>query len=285
MGKSSILFLNYLFVALFCQCQSAKRVVSVCDCSSKAVQDSLIEKYLKNGADRYNYNGPEWQQYCDSLISLCPNIAVAYQQKAIPFIKNGEYEKAFKLEDKAVELEPANYVAYRGFLKCIFTKDYENAIVDFQKAEQLTQGGFVMDHTYFFYEGLCDLELGNYLRAGDDFKQDIFIQQGGDKTKAVHFNTLLYAGILYYLIGNDDKAKEYLLECLDLYRQSPDANYYLALVYKREHDRTRKDQYLQIARQSIGQKYGLNEDNVYYAYYPFQITLYEVEQEIHEDVE
>jgi tetratricopeptide (TPR) repeat protein len=284
MGRSLILSLSFFFLTGFCFCQSAQDMPVKCDCSSKKVKDSLIERYLTNGAEKYNYNGPKWQLYCDSLIVLCPNIAVAYQYKAIPYIKYGDYAKAFPLEDKAVELEPKKWTAYRGFLKCIFTKDYEGAIIDFQNAQRLTPNGYEMDHTYLFYEGLCNLELGNYAKAEENFKQDILIQSGGDikKQSTVHFNSFLYTGILYYEMKDNDKAKEYLLKCLAIYKELPDANYYLAMLYKRENNTELKNKYLQIAKQAKSKGHDLNEDNVYYAYYPHQVTLHEIDLELQE---
>ena len=282
MEKSLILFLNLLVSAHFCFCQGVPSKLQKCDCSNKKVQDSLVEKYIDNGAEKNDYNKPKWQLYCDSLIELCPNIAVAYQHKAIPFIKYGDYAKAFPLEDKAVELAPKQWTAYRGFLKCIFTKDYEGAILDFQKAQQLTPNNYEMDHTYFFYEGLCNLELSNYSKAEENFKKDIFIQSGGDikKQNSVHFNTLLYIGILYYEMKDNDKAKKYLIKCLNTYKELPDANYYLALVYKNENNTELENKYLQIAKESKSRGYSLNEDNMYYSYYPHQITLYEIDKEL-----
>ncbi|MES2836015.1 MAG: hypothetical protein V4667_00700 [Bacteroidota bacterium] len=282
MEKSSILFLSFFLFAILGSCQSNKLKSAVCDCSSRVVQDSLIEKYYDNGAEKLNhiYNNPAWQLYCDSIINLCPNIAFAYRQKAIPYIKNGEYEKAFSLNDRAVELDSVGYTAYRGFLKCIFTKDYDGAIIDFKKAQQLIPGGYEMDHTYFFFEGLCNLELGNYVKAEENFMQDIIVQTNGDKKKNAHFNTLLYVGILYYEMKNNEEAKEYLLKCLAEYKELPDANYYLALVYKNENNSELKEKYLEIARTTITKGYGTNEDNTYYVNYPHQITLHEIEEEI-----
>jgi tetratricopeptide (TPR) repeat protein len=247
------------------------------------VQDSLIVKYLDKAEELpYIYNDQAWELYCDSVIAICPNIAYAWRQKAIPYIKNGDYAKAFELENRSVALAPEEWTAYRGFLKCIFTKDYEGAIVDFQKAQQLTPNGYEMDHTCFFYEGLCNLELGNYLKAEENFKKDIFIQTGGikEKEKDVHFNTLLYLGIVYFEMNSNDKAKEYLLKSLEIYRQLPEANYYLGLVYKREKNNELKEKHLSIAKQSRLDGYGLNEDNIFYAYYPHQITLYEINKEL-----
>lgn len=278
MEKSLILFLNLLIVTHFCCCQTIKESSEKCDCKNKKVQDSLTLKYIDNGAEKTDYNTQIWQTYCDSLINICPNIAVAYQLKAIPYIKMGEYAKAFPLEDKAVELSPREFTAYRGFLKCIFLKDYEAAIIDFQKAQQLNLNGYEMDHTYFFYQGLCNLELKKYGEAEENFIQDIFIQTGGNASKSIHFNTLLYIGILYYEMKENQKAKEYLLKSLLQYKDLPDANYYLGLVYKSEKKIELQTKYLEIAKLSKSKGFSLNEDNIYYVYYPHQVTMFEIEK-------
>jgi tetratricopeptide (TPR) repeat protein len=244
------------------------------------VQDSLIARYLDKAEQLpYMYNDPAWELYCDSLITVCPNIAEAYQRKAIPYIKNGDYARAFELEKKAVELDPKAWLAYNAFLKCIFTKDYEGALIDFEKAQELSPDGFEMDHTYRFFQGLCNLELGRYSQAEENFKQDIIIQtRSNGREEDAHFNTLLYLGIVYYEMGENDKAEKYLLKCLASYKELPEANYYLALIYQRENKKALKGQYLGIAKQAKTQGYGMNEDNMFYVYYPHQITLYEINE-------
>lgn len=279
MERSLILFLN-LLLASYCSSQTISQKNAKCDCADKKVQDSLVEKYMESRKhDLHNmYNDPRWVIYCDSVIALCPNIAYAYEQKALPFIKNGEYEKAFMLEDKAVSLEPQTYASYRGFLKCIFTKDYEGAIIDFQTAQKLVPNGYEMDHTYLFYEGLCNLELANYLEAEKNFKQDVFIQTNGDTTKNPHFNTSFYLGVLNYEMKNYPLAKKYLQNCILEYKEHPNANYYLAMVYRKEGNTEMEKKYLESARQAFQNGYEISEDNIYYANYPHQVRLYEVEQ-------
>ncbi|MEO8853709.1 MAG: hypothetical protein ABI359_08020 [Ginsengibacter sp.] len=280
MVKSLILSLNFLLFALFSSCQQPSQKLVSCDCSSQRVRDSLVEKYLDNLVERVWYNTPEWQTVCDSVIAICPNVAQAYELKAIPFIKYGDYAKAFPLEDKAVELEPKHFTAYRGFLKCIFIKDYEGAIIDFQKAQELVPNSYEMDHTYFFYEGLCNMELAHYTKAEENFKKDIFIQTGGDTAKTVHYNSLFYLGVLYYEMKDYELAKEYLLKCLAVYKQHPEANYYLAMVYGKTKNKILEKKYLAISKQAFEDGYNLVEDNIPYANYPHQVTLYEVEQAI-----
>jgi len=281
MAKLLISFLNIYLLVGTCSCQSLKSNTAENNCLDKKYQDSLIERYANNGALKTNYNGPQWQIFLDSIIEICPNIAVAYQLKAIPFIKFGDYASAMPLEDKAVELDPKNWTAYRGFLKCIFTKDYQGSIIDFQNAQLLTPNGGIMDHSYFFYQGLCNLELGNYNKADENFRQDIFIQTNGDSTKIsdIHYNTSFYIGILYFEMNHNDKAKEFLQRCLHKYKQHPDANFYLAMVYKRERNFELMYKYLSIAKESLSKNYSLNEDNVVYINYPHQISLNNIIEE------
>ncbi len=278
MAKSLILFLSVWLAVLFCNAQTKQDSAVRCDCNNQAVRDSLKLRYLDSGVLKYWYNDPRWDLYCDSLIHICPNIAEVYQLKAVPFIKNGDYAIAFPLEDKAVELDPVTFLSYRGFLKCIFTKDYRGAIIDFTKAQQLVPNSYEMDHTFFFYIGLSYLELKNYKRAEEALQQDVAIETGGDTAQSIHFNTAFYLGVLYYEMKNDALARKYLLQCLHTYEQHPDANYYLGLLYKRKKNKALAAKYLLNAKKSFVDKYKINEGNLFYAYYPHEVTLYETEK-------
>ncbi|MDF7816504.1 hypothetical protein P1X15_02820 [Runella sp. MFBS21] len=196
----------------------------------------------------------------------------------MPYIKNGDYGSAFPLEDKAVQYDPERWVSYRAFLKCIFSKDYKGAIIDFDLAQKIAPHIFVMDHSYSFYKGLCYLELKNLKKAEQNFLEDIKIQTKGDSIKNIHYNTLLYCGIVYYEMKNYKKAEIYLKKCLRQFPQFPDTNFYLAMINKD----TAKEykSYLEIAKKSFEEGYKQNEDNEAYAYYPHQITLHEVIQEL-----
>ena len=274
MVKSLILYLSFFISISSCGQKSGL------DCKNAHIRDSLISKYLDEGAEKLDnlYDDPKWQLYCDSLIALCPCIAESYQMKAVPFIKNGEYEDAFKLNNKAVELDPKRFLAYRGFLKCIFTKDYIGALKDFNEIESLNPDGYEMDHTYPFYKGLCNLELKNFHEAEVNFKKDIALQQKNIKELAVHFNSLLYIGILYYEIGDNIKAQEYLTKCLSVYKQLPEANFYLGLVFKRQGKISEGQKLLQAAKEFMREGYRLNEGNIFYVNYPYQITIFEIEK-------
>ena len=259
-------------------CQKPVAVVADLNCGSKQYQDSLIAKYLDRGARTISDLSPKWALYCDSLIAACPNIAYAYQQKAMPLIKCGNYAKAFPLIDKAVALDANRWLAYRGFLKCIFTKDYAGAITDFQRVAKLKPNGREMDHTYAFYEGLCEMETGNYKRAEAAFNYDMLLQRGTTGQGEIHFNSLCSAGILALKRKQYAQAQSYLEWCLKMYAQHPEANYYVALVYRVQGQEALAQQHFNASQRALIGGNRLNEDNIFYANYPGQITEYEVIQ-------
>ena len=273
MEKLLTLFLSLLLLQ---PCNAQNKTL---DCSSQHVQDSLVDKYLEKGAYRYETNGLKRQLYYDSLIAICPNIAKVYRQRAIPYIKSGDYGKAFQLEDKAVELDPKSWLDYRAFLKCIFSKDYEGAIIDFDEAEKLSPNNFVMDHSYWFYKGLCYLELKQYDQSKKCLLQDVWLQTKGDTTRTAHYNSYLYLGILHLEMKQFAEAEFYLKKTLKQFSKLPDANFYLAMTYKA----VNKEEYrkfLGAAHAAVLSGFKQNEDNEFYAYYPYQITRFEIEEEL-----
>lgn len=280
MAKLWLWCLSLLAVARPSAAQVARPLAPVADCTNRQYQDSLVARYIDRGAHRFSYNDPRWTQYCDSLIAICPNIAVAYQQKAVPLIKDGKYAEAFALENQAATLDPPRWLAYRGFLKCIFTKDYEGAILDFQGAARINPAGREMDHTYSFFEGVSNLELKNYALAEANFQRDMRLQKGAAGKGEVHFNSLFYAGVLAFELKKYAQATVYLQQCLQQYANHPEANYYLALTRRKLGDEKAASNCLRIAGQALAKGYRLNEDNIYYANYPRQITAYEVQQAV-----
>lgn len=273
MEKLLILFLS---IILLQPCIAQSKII---DCNDKSVQDSLNQYFQKN-AWKLGYNHPNWQKYCDSVLAVCPNNANMYREKAIPYIKGGDYEKAFLLEDKAVELDPKKWLDYRAFLKCIFSKDYEGAIIDFDNAEKLSPNSFVMDHSYSFYKGISYLELRQYDEAEKCLVKDISLQTKGDSSITAHYNSYLYLGIVYFEKKKFAEAEFYLKKSLDGYSQLPDANFYLALTYKAVGNIIESKRLLDVAQTASRNGYKQNEDNEAYAYYPHQITLYEIEEEL-----
>jgi tetratricopeptide (TPR) repeat protein len=241
------------------------------DCSLKNVQDSLFRHYAKR-AHQFRLDETSWVQTFDTLIAICPNISEAYQERAFAFILSKNIEKVFENLDRAVELEPRRWLAYRGYLHCIFAGQYEKAIADLEAAEQMMPHAFTMDHSFSFFLAMAYTGLGNYEKAEAYFLKDIATQKRGAGQNDIHYNTLLYFGIMHYLNNELDRAEARLQECLRLYEQHPTANYYMGLIMKATGN-SQRDLYFDRARQYIQDGYMINEPNSYLVPYPYQVTL------------
>lgn len=246
------------------------------DCSSHRIQDSLFHAYAGK-ARAFGPDDPGWDATFDSLLAVCPNIAEAYQEKGIRQMFLGNFGAMIAYNDTAVALDPKRWLAYRGYLHCMLTQDYQKAITDLLAAEQLTPNAFTMDHTFSFFIALSHMEAGNYQEAEKYFLKDIAQQKRGEGRNDLHFNSLLYFGILYYLTNEFDQAEQKFSESLQLYEMHPMANFYMAMTLKVTGNQ-RQNIYFERARQAIQDGYGLNEPNLRFARFPRQITLEDIEK-------
>ena len=130
-----------------------------------AAQDSIIETYLNNGAYKYHYTLQGWDDNINLALKKDSTIALLWQLKALPLWKSKKYELALRCYDKAVLIDRAKYLGRRGYLKCIFQKDYKGAIADMEMAQKEFGYGFQNDHSYSFYISLCHLQLNEFEKA------------------------------------------------------------------------------------------------------------------------
>lgn len=246
------------------------------DCASSRTRDSLFYTYARK-ARAFGPNDPRWDTTFDTLLTICPNIAEAYQEKGIRQMFLGNFEKTIAYNDTAVSLDPKRWLAYRGYLHCMLTKNYEKAIADLEAAELQTPNAFTMDHTFSFFIALSHMERGNYQEAEKYFLKDIAQQRRGEGHNDIHFNSLLYFGILYYLMNEFDQAERRFNECLQLYEMHPMANYYMAMTMKITGNQ-RQNTYFEKARQALHDGYALNEPNLRFAKFPRQVTMEDIEK-------
>jgi tetratricopeptide (TPR) repeat protein len=246
------------------------------DCSSQRVQDSLFQVYAHK-ARTFGVDNPAWDAAFDELLAICPSISEAYQEKGIRQMFLGDLPKMIAYNDTAVALDPKRWLAYRGYLHCMHTQDYQKAITDLLAAEELTPNAFTMDHTFSFFIALSYMESGNYQEAEKYFLKDIAQQKRGEGRNDIHFNSLLYFGILYYLMNEFDQAERRLNECLQLYEMHPMANYYMAMTMKITGNQ-RQNTYFEKARQAMEDGYALNEPNMNHAKFPRQVTVEDIEK-------
>ena len=155
-------------------------------------QAEIIEKYVYNCADNLPINSPQYQICLDRGLVQDSTVAYLWQQKAMPCFKMMKYEVGMEFINKAVKYDRQKWLPYRAFIKCVFAKTYREAIVDFEDAIAEFGNMYEMDHTYNFYIGLSYLQLNEFEKAEQIFKEDIATQV---ENNWVHHLDLFYYGI------------------------------------------------------------------------------------------
>jgi tetratricopeptide (TPR) repeat protein len=233
--------------------------------------DSMMQKV----ASIYSEQG---QLYADTASMINPKSAVVYQNRAVPFLKNGDFEKWIFYIDKAVALDAKKYMDYRAFCKAIFIKDYDGAIKDFDVAQKIkgNEINFVMDHTYEFFKSLCYLEMGQLDSAKVLMQKSVDWQLKNKTLEWTHYVDLFYLGVIYWELKDVQKAQYYIDLSLKKYAQFPDANYYKALILNHLGRKGEAMEYVLTIEPNWKKGYRMNEDNEIYCNYPHQIGVGEL---------
>lgn len=221
---------------------------------------------------KHNYSTFDWQNAIDSSIRVSPNNAYLWQQKAMPYFKNGDYYNAMKNLNQAVKLDTISWLGYRGFMKCIFVKDYTSAIADFKQIIQKQPNAYEMDHSYYFYVGVAYLKL-NTLDSAEKYL-NICISKPKERT---HYLDWYYSGILKFKQENYAKALEYFDSCLSESSHLNDANFYKASVLLSLNRKEEAYACLIKSKEDNKAGYSFNEDNMAYVNYPFQVRIDQIE--------
>lgn len=234
-------------------------------------QDAIVDKYLRNGAYKFHMYSDDWQRQIDLGLREDSTIAYLWQQKAMPLYKQKRYQEGLPFLNQAVRYNRTAYLPYRGFMKCIFSKDYAGAIEDFSACLKEFGNGYVMDHSYQFYSALSHLQLKEYDKAKRLLLNDTeHVQQTRGDTW-VHHLDLLYLGIAQLELKEFQASIQTFERTLSLYPQFSEAHYYKALAEKAIANSSYATS-LERAKQFFKQGYTINEDNAIYERYPYQLS-------------
>nr|WP_317632346.1 tetratricopeptide repeat protein [uncultured Flavobacterium sp.] len=262
------IILLFITTLLSVQCQSQTETEE----EKKVRQEQIIQEYVYDCADKINYflMMKEYQACLDAGIKKDSTIAYLWQQKAMPYFKVKKYEVGMEYIDKAVKCDAKRYLPYRAFIKCVFAKTYKAAIKDFEECIANWGDSYEMDHTYSFYIGLSYLQLNEFKKAENYFKQTIEKQKA--MFKEAHHLDLFYYAITKYEQENYDDAVKIFDEVLNQYPEFSDAIYYKALCFYKLNKRVDEYQNLISQAEEFAKRgYTINEDNAVYEQYPYQV--------------
>ncbi|UPT71951.1 MAG: tetratricopeptide repeat protein [Flavobacterium sp. JAD_PAG50586_2] len=234
-------------------------------------QEKIIEEYLTNCAQKYNYTiqMAEWQNCLDEGLKKDSTIAYLWQQKAMPYFKARKYEIGMPFLDKAVQYNAERWQPYRGFMKCIFSKSYKDAIADLEDCKKKFGNGYVMDHSYDFYIAISYLQLDEFTKAEtylENYVDEMFQKRQGLE----HPTALFYLGIAKYELEKYDEAIAIFKRTLKLYPNFSDAKFYMGICMARVGKSDEAETLLKEAKEDYKSGYTLNEDNTIYETYPYQ---------------
>jgi tetratricopeptide (TPR) repeat protein len=167
----------------------------------------------------------------DKAIELCPSFDYAYFEKAVPYLKRGEFIAWKKLIDKAVALNPTGHLGYRGWCRYQFVRDYKGAIKDLEKLDSLLTHdiGYSMNGDYQLNvaKALCYKALGQKKKA-----IEIIETQLAQKGYSPMTYDYLHLGVLKMENGDTDGGIEYLKKSIAFNDYLAEPYYYLGLIYK-----------------------------------------------------
>jgi len=235
-------------------------------------KQNIIETHLKNGAYRYHYTLHGWEDHVNLGLKEDATIAELWQAKALPYWKMRKYDLAVACYDKAVLYDRKNYLGRRGYLKCIFQKDYKGAIADMEQAEKEFGYTYENDHSYPFYISLCYLQLNEFEKAEQVLQKDFekTIKERG--ASVIHYLDLFYMGVIKYELRKYDDAIVYFDKSLAEYRAFSDAQYYKGLCLLEKNDIKNAESLMREARSNFEQGRTLNEDDSFYEPYPYTVN-------------
>ena len=210
MVRSLNSFLNHLiaiFVLMFFSCQTKAPLYKkeFTDTEKKQLVENLI-----NGRGYY-YQGTSAEQFLlFEAMSYDSSHADIYRELGVPYLKRGIASAFPHYYGKAADLNPLDWLAWRGYLYLYFYRDYENAIKDFLEADELTPG--VVDYPQSlnidFLKGICYLKMGNHQNAINFFDKQINYESEEVGLEYMESIAFLYKGIAHWEMGKKETAKD-----------------------------------------------------------------------------
>lgn len=182
-------------------------------------------------AIRYKQGSYQSQQYFDRSIDLCEGFAYSHMEKAVPYLKRGLFIEWKKLIDRAVELDPQEYLGYRGWCRLQFLRDYEGTIQDIEQLKSLVKYdiGYCQTGDYHLniVLALCYRELGQVEKA-----RQLYLEHINSENYVTSLYDYYHLGVLEYESGNYQLALNYLDQQITINGDLGETYYFKALAHK-----------------------------------------------------
>lgn len=203
----------------------------------------------KKACELYNWasdrqGSRESQEAFDKAIGLCPDFSNSYMEKAVPYLKNGDFVTWKILIDKAVAVDPKMNLAYRGWCKFQFLRDYSGAIQDLEALKQYYPDDLGRslngDYNLEVVRAMSYSALGQKEKAAGIIEK-LLASKGYFKGMYDHYQL----GVTYFELGRYDKALE------NFEKQSRENNFAENIYFKSKVSKIRNKDYLDLKKVAL----------------------------------
>jgi tetratricopeptide (TPR) repeat protein len=220
------------------------------------------------------------QELFDIAISLCPNMAFAWVEKSVPYLKRGDFATWRRLLDKAVELDPAQYLGYRAGCLFDFLRDYKNALKDLERLEEITGSPLVGhtangDYDLNIVKAICLRELGLINNSLLTFESCIINKEKND---LVGLYDYYHYGVTLYNLKRYNESLIQFEKQVRRYESFAETYYFLGLVNEEKGDRTSAVKYFETSLEKYT-KSGYHRKDPY-CIMPDQIFLADIQKKL-----
>ncbi|WP_223609137.1 tetratricopeptide repeat protein [Chryseobacterium sp. OSA05B] len=198
----------------------------------------------KKACELYNWASDrqgtrESQEAFDKAIGLCPDFSNSYMEKAVPYLKNGDFVTWKVLIDKAVAVDPKMHLGYRGCCKFQFLRDYKGAVQDLEELKKYYPEdlGRSLNGDYHLevVKAMSYSALGQKEKAAAIIEKAL-LSKGYFKGMYDHYQL----GVTYFELGRYDKASE------NFEKQSKEYDFAENIYFKSKVSKIRNKDYLDL---------------------------------------
>lgn len=172
---------------------------------SKPVEEPLVWASPREEAEYWfdqqknNYPGSRQSQYyLTKSLNADPTFTRALLETALPHLQKGEFAIGFKYLNKAVELEPLEYLGYRGCAKLYYLHDSDGALKDLVELDSMTPNftDAPWGRDIYYTMGIAEKRRGNLVEALRLFDYSISNTTKQKGEDWVDVKVFLYRGIV-----------------------------------------------------------------------------------------
>lgn len=231
--------LSFLILVMYSNLQSQV------NCSAIEGEDCKKACEIYNFLDSINQGNRESQEGFDKAIELCRGFSNAYSEKAVPYLKRGDFVNWKIWIDKAVAIDPKMHLGYRGWCRYQFVRDYKGAISDIEALEKIYPTGYLGysangDYELHIAKALCYSALNQKEKA-----ISIIESQLAKKDHNVGLYDYYQLGVTYFELGKYDKALE------NFEKQSKENDFAENIYFKSKVSKIRNKDYLDLKRLAL----------------------------------